>query len=203
MPGVTMKSMSRPSSLKYPRSRAASTGRSCTAFMIATWGFFLTSGFRVASWTVMAFSSVGQFKKMDRARRTGRDPPSSHQIARVAREEILDRRRPRKNALFDGARDQLLQRAAIGLDSVGEGIASRDFHDPAVHFVGWCRLLDLPGAQLLDVKALGFGEGREYFRREIRVGGEKLVLHHHAVVDRVVPARLQRRAARFLGVRDE
>src|SRR5262249_50054257 len=38
MPGVVTNSRSSPSSLKKPLSRATSTGRSCTAFMIATWG---------------------------------------------------------------------------------------------------------------------------------------------------------------------
>src|SRR5438045_5238042 len=43
MPGVVTNSRSRPSSLKNPWSRATSTGRSCTAFMIATWGLVLAS----------------------------------------------------------------------------------------------------------------------------------------------------------------
>src|SRR4051812_17367014 len=58
MPGVVTNSMSSPSSLKNPRSRATSTGRSCTAFMIATW-VLLPAAFRVASCTAMAFSFVG------------------------------------------------------------------------------------------------------------------------------------------------
>src|SRR5439155_7119621 len=39
IPGVVTNSMSRPSSLKNPLSRATNTGRSWTAFMIATLGF--------------------------------------------------------------------------------------------------------------------------------------------------------------------
>src|SRR5690242_5445633 len=50
MPGVVTNSRFRPSSLKKPLSRATSTGRSCTAFMIATWGFV------EVSWMAMAFS---------------------------------------------------------------------------------------------------------------------------------------------------
>src|SRR6266508_2706800 len=49
IPGVVTNSRSRPSSLKNPLSRATSTGRSCTAFMVATCGLFLTSGFLVIS----------------------------------------------------------------------------------------------------------------------------------------------------------
>src|SRR5262244_1030650 len=44
MPGVVTNSRSSPSSRKNPLSRATSTGRSWTAFMIATWGFALVSG---------------------------------------------------------------------------------------------------------------------------------------------------------------
>src|SRR6266540_2409408 len=43
MPGVVTNSMSRPSSLKNPSSRATSTGKSCTAFMVATWGRVLVA----------------------------------------------------------------------------------------------------------------------------------------------------------------
>src|SRR5882757_840901 len=54
MPGVVTNSRSRPSSLKKPLSRATSTGRSCTAFMVATWGFVLSLTVMMCSpiWTV-------------------------------------------------------------------------------------------------------------------------------------------------------
>src|SRR6185503_8339916 len=45
MPGVVTNSISSPSSLKNPRSRATSTGRSCTAFMVATFGRVFTPTF--------------------------------------------------------------------------------------------------------------------------------------------------------------
>src|SRR5262245_39706105 len=44
MPGVVTNSRSSPSSRKNPLSRATRTGRSWTAFMIATWGLALVSG---------------------------------------------------------------------------------------------------------------------------------------------------------------
>src|SRR5262245_4413615 len=44
MPGVVTNSRSSPSSLKNPMSRATRTGRSWTAFMIATWGLVFVSG---------------------------------------------------------------------------------------------------------------------------------------------------------------
>src|SRR6185369_2451711 len=45
MPGVVTNSISSPSSLKNPRSRATSTGRSCTAFIVATFGRVFTPTF--------------------------------------------------------------------------------------------------------------------------------------------------------------
>src|SRR5882672_1995549 len=66
MPGVVTNSRSRPLSLKNPLSRATSTGRSCTAFMIATWGFV------EVSWVAMPFSYA------DRRSCGAGDPPMIH-----------------------------------------------------------------------------------------------------------------------------
>src|ERR1043166_6811546 len=68
---VVTNSRSRPSSLKKPLSRATSTGRSCTAFMVATWGLVLslTVMMRSPMWTV---NSLGLT-----ARYVGDDDPST------------------------------------------------------------------------------------------------------------------------------
>src|SRR5665213_4190678 len=120
MPGVVTKSMSSPSSLKNPLSRATSTGRSCTAFMMATCGFFAAAGLRVMVSVLMALS-WSELK-------TEPVLPSSHQRVGAGREERLHGDRLRDDALLAGARDHLLQRLAIRRDAVGQGIAPRHLH---------------------------------------------------------------------------
>src|SRR5215510_13218151 len=56
IPGVVTNSISSPSSLKNPLSRATSTGRSWTAFIMATFGFATVSSL------VMKFLRLGQFR---------------------------------------------------------------------------------------------------------------------------------------------
>src|SRR6185503_18468476 len=67
MPGVVTNSRSKPSSLKKPLSRATSTGRSCTAFMVATWGLVLslTVMMRSPIWTVTLPRSAARWAVAD------------------------------------------------------------------------------------------------------------------------------------------
>src|SRR5215471_20644958 len=81
MPGVVTKSRSRPSSLKNPLSRATRTGRSCTAFITATWGLF------DLAWMFMAFP-------LDLQRFLGRDdPPRSPRLSTAWTSGALRHRR--------------------------------------------------------------------------------------------------------------
>src|SRR4051812_42165642 len=101
MPGVVTKSRSRPSSLKKPLSRATSTGRSWTAFMVATCGFLAACGFLVASWTVIAFPPQVNDDLSGAYRPPSAFVTSSAQAVGVAWEQVLDRDRAGDDALVD------------------------------------------------------------------------------------------------------
>src|SRR5260221_14651097 len=90
MPGVVTNSMSSPSSLKNPWSRATSTGRSWTAFMIATCGFLPVFGFLVMSVTVMAFLLSVEVRL------------SPHEGVGALRGKVVDRDRVGHDLLFGG-----------------------------------------------------------------------------------------------------
>src|SRR4029079_2921295 len=171
MPGVVMKSMSSPSSLKNPRSRAASTGKSCTAFMIATCGFLATGGLRTASCTGMSFLLPMSIWCL------------SHQAVGASREQILHSNRFREDFLLEGGGDHLLEGAAVRFDSVGQGIAAGDLHHAPVHPVDGGRLFAFPRLQALDIKALRLGECAEEVRPQVGARFENLVPHDHQVVD--------------------
>src|SRR5262245_55397458 len=87
MPGVVTNSRSRPSSLKKPSSRATRTGRSCTAFITATWGF-------VATWAMAPPARVRfQSKHTRNAKATARAPNAAmHNAPPAAAGDILFQR---------------------------------------------------------------------------------------------------------------
>src|SRR5438477_1999801 len=108
---------------------------------------------------------------------------SSHQSVRVRGEKRLHADRAGEDLLLEGARDELIERLAVGGDAVGQGILAGDFHDAAVGLVYRGRLLDGARLEAFDVETLRVGEGVEDIEGDVRMRGKDVVLDHHEMVD--------------------
>src|SRR5207247_6190631 len=114
------------------------------------------------------------------ARASTRPRSSPHQTVGTWREQLLDRHRFRDDPLSQGVADELLQNLSVRRDAIGQRVAG-DLHHPPVYLVNLGRLVDLAALEAVDVTALGFSEGVEYFDRQIGMRGNELVPDHDGV----------------------